>query len=134
MPAAHKYPFHQKNEIEGQISEMQQSGVIRPSLSLFASPVMLVKKSDGSWCTCVDYRSLNQHTLPNKFPIPLINDLLDKLHSVAYFSKLDPSSGYNQMRVVETDVAKTAFRIHNGRYEFLAIPFGLTNAQPLFKT
>lgn len=124
------YPFHQKNEIERQIKEMLHSGIIRPSTSSFASPVVLVRKVDGSWRLCMDYQSLNQNTVKYKFLIPLIDDLLDELYGAIYFSKLDLRSGYHQVRVVEEDMGKIAFRTHDGHYEFLMIPVGVghTNA------
>ncbi|GKF53198.1 putative reverse transcriptase domain-containing protein [Tanacetum coccineum] len=109
-------------ELSRQLKELQNKGFIRPSLSPWGAPVLFVKKKDGSFRMCIDYRELNKLTIKNRY----------QLKGSQFFSKIDLRSGYHQLRVHENDSPKTAFRTRYGHFEFIVMPFGLTNARAVF--
>ncbi|GKC90903.1 putative reverse transcriptase domain-containing protein, partial [Tanacetum coccineum] len=119
-------------ELSTQLQELSDRGFIRPSSSPWGAPVLFVKKKDGSFRMCIDYRELNKLTVKNRYPLPRIDDLFDQLQGSRVYSKIDLRSGYHQLRVREEDISKTAFRTRYGHYEFQVMPFGLTNAPTVF--
>ncbi|KAE8710387.1 hypothetical protein F3Y22_tig00110321pilonHSYRG00086 [Hibiscus syriacus] len=126
----YRFPHNQKTKVEKHIATMLSSSIIQPSKSPFASPCLLIKKKDGTWRFCVDYRQLNNMTIKDKFPIHVVEDLLDELHGAVYFSNIDLKSGYWQIRIKEEDIYKTTFRTHQGHYEFKCF-FGQTQVEYL---
>ncbi|GJV91325.1 putative reverse transcriptase domain-containing protein [Tanacetum coccineum] len=119
-------------ELSTQLQELSDKGFIRPSSSPWGAPVLFVKKKDGSFRMCLDYRELNKLTVKNRYPLPRIDDLFDQLQGSSVYSKIDLRSGYHQLRVRDEDIPKTAFRTRYGHYEFQVMPFGLTNAPIVF--
>ncbi|GJU48674.1 putative reverse transcriptase domain-containing protein [Tanacetum coccineum] len=114
------------------LRELQDKGFIRPSSSPWGAPILFVKKKDGSFRMCIDYRELNKLTIKNRYPFPRIDDLFDQLQGSQFFSKIDLRSGYHQLRVHEDEIPKTAFRTPYRHFKFIVMPFGLTNASAVF--
>ena len=120
------------DELKKQLDQLLASGFIQPSKSPFGAPILFVKKKDSSMRMCIDYRALNGVTVKNSYPLPRIDELFDRLQGAKVFSKIDLRSGYHQIRIHPDDVPKTAFRTRYGHFEFLVLPFGLTNAPATF--
>ena len=136
IPVRQRYrrlPPSQYEQVKAHIQLLLEGGVIRPSTSPYASPIVLVHKKSGELRMCVDYRQLNAKTRRDAYPLPRIEESLDALGGAQYFSTLDLASGYNQVSVAEHDRAKTAFCTPFGLYEFNRMPFGLCNAPGTFQ-
>lgn len=135
---SYRYPFVHRQEVQRQITKMLDQGIIQPSQSAWSSPIWVVpKKADASgevkWRIVIDFRKLNDKTLDDKYPIPNINDVLDKLGNCQYFTTLDLASGFYQVEMNPDDVPKTAFNVEHGHFEFLRMPMGLKNAPSTFQ-
>nr|GFA19151.1 putative reverse transcriptase domain-containing protein [Tanacetum cinerariifolium] len=135
MPVV-KSPYYlaptEMKKLANQLKELQDKGFIRPSSLPWGAPVLFVKKKDGSFRMCIDYRELNKLTIKNRYPLPRIDDLFDQLQGSQYFYKIDFRSGYHQLRVRKEDIPKTAFRTRYGHFEFTVMSFSLTNAPAVF--
>nr|KYP37421.1 Transposon Ty3-I Gag-Pol polyprotein [Cajanus cajan] len=119
-------------ELKGQLEDLLEKQLVRPSVSPGGAPLLLVKKKDGGSRLCVDYRQLNKLTIKNKHPLSRIDDLMDQLKGASVFLKIDLRSGYHQIRVKEGDIPKTAFKTRYGHYEYVVMSFGVTNAPAVF--
>lgn len=123
----------ERTVIEQAVQQYLKDGVVKPSFSPWASPVVLVKKKSGEWRFCVDYRKLNSVTVPDAFPMPRLDDTLDNMGGARYFTTLDLASAYHQCPLADDACAKTAFITHQGLFEFTVVPFGLRNAPAYFQ-
>lgn len=130
--APYRMSVPELTELKMQLQELLEKSYIHPSVSPWGAPVLFVKKKDGTLCMCIDYRQLNKRTVKNKYPLPQIDELFDQVKGATVFSKIDLRSGYHQIRIKEEEIAKIAFRTRYGHYEFVVLPFGLTNAPATF--
>ena len=115
-----------------QLQELLDKGFIRPSTSPWGAPVLFAKKKDKTLRLCIDYRQLNKVTIKNRYPLSRINDLFNQWRGARVYSKIDLRTGYHQLRVRETNITKTAFRMRYGHFEFTVMPFRLTNVPTAF--
>jgi hypothetical protein len=130
----YRYPQLLKDEVERQCTDMLMQGTIQPPTSPFSSPVLLVKKADKSWRFCVDYCALNEKTVKDKFPISVVDELLDELWGARFVTKINLRSDYHQVQMYLDDIKKTTFRTHQGHFEFTIMPFRLANASATFQS
>jgi hypothetical protein len=129
---SYRMPVNKLVELKKQIAELQSKGFICPCSSPWEAPMLFVEKKDGTQWMCVDYQSMNEVTIKNKYPLPRIEDLFDQLKAASAFSKIDLRSGYHQLKIWESDIPKTSIRTRYGLYEYTMMSFGLTNAPSYF--
>jgi hypothetical protein len=119
--------------LKERIKDLLRLGHIQPSSSPWRAPILFVRKKDGTFRLCIDYRALNKSTIKNIYPLPLISELLDKLQNAKYFTKIDLDGAYHQIRLNSADIPKTAFNCQLGHFEMLVMTFGFTNAPATFQ-
>jgi hypothetical protein len=132
--APYQMSHEELKELKVQLEKLLAKGYIKPSKSPYGAPIFFVHKKDGTLRMCVDYRALNKAMVKNRYPLPRIDDLFDRLSGTKVFNRIDLRSGYYQIRITKGDKEKTVCRTRYGSYEFLVMPFGLTNALATFCT
>lgn len=130
--APYRMSMPELTELKMQLQELLDKHYIHPSVSPWGAPMLFVKKKHGTLRICIDYRQLNKLTIKNKYPLPQTDELFDQVKDATVFSKIDLCSGYHQIRIKDEDISKTTFRTRYGHYEFVVLPFGLTNTPATF--